>query len=66
MSGRRVRRAPAGPTFPAVCSRTPTAVGGMTREELDAELQKGFDSMQSGKVCTEEEVDAMLAQEIGI
>ena len=46
--------------------RTPTAIGGMTREELDVELQKGFDSMQSGRVYTEEEVDAMLTEEFGI
>lgn len=46
--------------------RKPTAIGGMTREQLDAELQKGFDSMKSGRVYSEEEVDAMLAEEFGI
>ena len=30
-------------------SRKPTAIGGMTREQLDAELMKGIESMKSGK-----------------
>ncbi len=46
--------------------RTPTAIGGMSREQLDAELQKGLDSMKNGRTYTEEEVDAMLAKEFGI
>ena len=31
-------------------SSKPLAVGAMTREELDAELQKGVDSIKAGKV----------------
>ena len=42
------------------------AVGAMTREELDAELQKGVDSIKAGKVYSADEVDAALAKEFGI
>lgn len=47
-------------------SRKPVAIGGMTKEQIDAELQKGFDSLNSGKVYTAEEVDAELFKEFGI
>lgn len=40
------------------------AVGAMTREELDAELQKGVDSIKAGKVYSADEVDAVLAKGI--
>lgn len=46
--------------------RRPTAIGGMSREQLDAELQKGIESLRSGRTYTEEEVDTMLAEEFGI
>ena len=41
-------------------------VGAMTREQLDAELQKGVDSIKAGKVYSADEVDAVLAKEFGI
>lgn len=41
----------------------PTAIGGMTREQLDAELQKGIDSMKSGKGFTAAEIDEEFARE---
>lgn len=44
----------------------PTAIGGMSRAELDAELQKGMDSMADRKGYTAEEIDAELAREFGI
>lgn len=47
-------------------STKPTAIGGMTRAELDAELMKGVESMKSGKAYTADEVDAVLAKEFGI
>lgn len=47
-------------------SSKPLAVGAMTREELDAELQKGVDSIKEGKVYSADEVDAVLAKEFGI
>ena len=45
---------------------TPTAVGGMSRTELDTELQKGVDSLQNSKSFSADEVDAALYQEFGI
>lgn len=44
----------------------PTAIGGMRREELDEELQKGMDSMKTGRTYSVEEVDAALKKEFGI
>lgn len=44
----------------------PTAIGSMSRAELDAELQHGLNSLESGKAYTEEEVDTVLAKEFGI
>lgn len=46
--------------------RKPIAIGGMSRAELDAELRKGMDSLQSGKTYTVDEVDAELSREFGI
>ena len=47
-------------------SSKPLAVGAMTREQLDAELQKSVDSIKAGKVYSADEVDAALAKEFGI
>lgn len=47
-------------------SRKPTAVGGMTRQQLDAELQKGMDSLKDGRVYSADEVDGELSVEFGI
>ena len=47
-------------------SRKPTAIGGMSREEVDAELMKGMDSLKSGRANTADEVDAELKREFGI
>lgn len=47
-------------------SARPTAIGNMGRAELDAELMKGVESLQSGKTYTVDEVDAELARELGI
>ncbi len=46
--------------------RKPTAIGGMSRAELDKVLQKGVDSLTSGQCLTPEEVDTRLAEEFGI
>lgn len=43
-------------------SRKPTAIGGMNREELDAELMKGMDSLKSGRTYSVDEVDAEFAK----
>lgn len=47
-------------------SRKPIAIGGMSREELDAELMKGMDSLKSGRTYSVDEVDAELSKEFGI
>lgn len=44
----------------------PTAIGGMSRAELDAELTKGVESLKSGRTYTADEVDAELSREFGI
>ena len=43
----------------------PTAIGGMTRKQLDSELQKGVDSLNNNKGYTAEEIDEEFAQEFG-
>ena len=47
-------------------SRKPTDIGGMSREEVDAELMKGMDSLKSGRAYTAYEVDDELKREFGI
>ena len=47
-------------------TRKPVAIGGMTREQLDAELQKGLDSMKNERLSSPDEIDAMFAEEFGI
>ena len=44
----------------------PTAIGGMTQEELYKELRKGIESIKEGKTFTADEVDEELAGEFGI
>lgn len=38
----------------------------MNREELDAELMKGVESLKAGRIYTADEVDTELAREFGI
>ena len=47
-------------------ARVPVAIGSLTKEELDAELEKGMESVKEGRVYTAEEVDAELKREFGI
>lgn len=47
-------------------SSKPLAVGAIAREKLDAEVQKGVDSIKAGKIYSADEVDAALAKEFGI
>lgn len=51
------RGLPFGVKLPA---STPVAIGGMNREELDTELQKGVDSLQFGKRYSADEVDCHM------
>ena len=50
------------PLYLHLPSRKPTMIGDMSREELDAELMKGTESLKSGKTYTADEVDAELAK----
>ena len=47
-------------------SSKPLAASAIAREELDAELQKGVDSIKAGKIYSADEVDAALAKDFGI
>ena len=47
-------------------AREPTAIGDMTREELDAELRKGVDSLKTGKAYYPDEVRKELNREFGL
>lgn len=40
----------------------PTAIGGMNREELDMELQKGMASLKAGRRISADNVDRELAE----
>ena len=44
----------------------PVSIGGMGQAELDDQLQKGMDSLKTGKSYTADEVDTQLAREFGI
>lgn len=54
------------PFEPRLPAKKPLAVGAMTREELDAALTVGVESLRNGKSYTEEEADAIFAREFGI
>ena len=43
----------------------PIALGSITSDELDKELQKGLDSLRSGKSYSADEVDLFFAKEYG-
>lgn len=47
-------------------TKAPLAVGAMSRAELDSELQKGIDSLRSGKSISTDDVDHALARNFGI
>ena len=46
--------------------KKPTAVGGMSRDELNAEPAQGIKSLNKGKVLTADEFDAELARDFSI
>ena len=46
-------------------TKAPVALGALTKEQLDAELQKGIDSLKDGGF-TPDEIDAMMAEEFGL
>lgn len=45
---------------------TPTAIVGMTKSELDAELARGIESLKKDRSYSAEEVDAELESLFGI
>lgn len=47
-------------------SSKPLAAGSMTKEQFDAEIQKGIDSIKAVRVYSADEVDAAFAEEFGI
>ncbi|HEL1237672.1 TPA: type II toxin-antitoxin system RelB/DinJ family antitoxin [Streptococcus agalactiae] len=47
-------------------AKKPLALGSLSKEELDLELQKGIDSLNTGKSYSVDEVDNYLAKEYGI
>lgn len=51
---------------PTHSTPVPVSIGSLSKEQLDLELQKGFDSLNNGKVFTADEVDEMLKKEFGI
>jgi len=51
------------PFEPRLPVTAPTALGGMSRAELDHELSKGVASLRAGKGLSADEADAALAQE---
>jgi hypothetical protein len=38
----------------------------MTKDQIDEELRKGVESIKAGRIYSAEELDAILAKELGI
>lgn len=51
------------PFDPCFTKTKPTAIGGMTPAEVEAELWKGIGSIADGRVYSVEEVDKMFEQD---
>lgn len=47
-----------------LASSEPLSVDQLTKKQLDTELQKGIDSINTGNVYSEDEVDTILAKEL--
>ena len=46
--------------------KAPIAMGSLTKEEFDAEIAKGIDSVRNGRGLTADEVDNMLKNDFEI
>lgn len=46
--------------------RQPTAIGGMNRKELDAELSKGYESAMAGRTYCADDVDKIMKDEFNV
>lgn len=44
----------------------PVAIGGMTKEQIDMELQKGMDDIAAGRVLSADDVEAEMRSLYGI
>ena len=44
----------------------PTVIGGMSREQFDAELQNGMDDIAAGRVLSADEVEAEMRRLYGV
>ena len=62
----RERRIPFEITAASPSVRKPVVLGNLTKEELDAELEKGMDDIRSGRVYTEAEVFEEMRRLYGI
>lgn len=62
----RERRIPFEISAVAPAGRKPVAIGSLTKEELDAELENGMDDIRSGRVYTETEVFDEMRRLYGI
>ena len=47
-------------------SNVPVSYGALTKEQFDLEIQKGYDSIKSGRTYTADEVEEELNKEFGI
>ena len=44
----------------------PLAFGALTKQQRDAEIQKGFDDLDAGRILSAEEVEDAMAREFGV
>ena len=44
----------------------PLAFGALSKQQRDAEIQKGFDDLDTGRILSAEEVEDAMAREFGI
>ena len=44
----------------------PKAAGSLTKEQLDAELQKGFDDVSAGRMISADEIEAEMKRRYGL
>lgn len=54
------------PFTPHTAPRRPLTIADLTREQLNAEIRHGLDSLENGQGISEDEADAILAAEFGI
>ena len=49
-----------------ISSNVPVSYGALTKEQFDLEIQKGYDSIKSGRTFTANEVEEELNKEFGL